>query len=66
MRIPIIITFLILLISTSVAIADGLVNVPSAFSVEETANRLESILNEKVMTVYKKNLLMEVDAGVVN
>jgi uncharacterized protein (DUF302 family) len=53
MRIPIIITFLILLISTSVAIADGLVNVPSAFSVEETANRLESILNEKGMTVFK-------------
>jgi uncharacterized protein (DUF302 family) len=53
MRIPIIITFLILLISTPVAIADGLVNVPSAFSVEETANRLESILNEKGMTVFK-------------
>jgi uncharacterized protein (DUF302 family) len=53
MRIPIIITFLILLISTPVAIADGLVNVPSAFSVEETANRLENILNEKGMTVFK-------------
>jgi uncharacterized protein (DUF302 family) len=53
MRTPIIITFLILLISTPVAIADGLVNVPSAFSVEETANRLENILNEKGMTVFK-------------
>jgi len=65
MRTPIItITFLILLISTPVAIADGLVNVPSSFSVEETANRLENILKKKGMTVFKRISHSEGASGV--
>jgi uncharacterized protein (DUF302 family) len=37
-----------------VTAGDGVVNVPSAFSVEETADRMESILNEKGMTIFKR------------
>jgi len=34
--------------------ADGVINVPSSFSVEETANRFENILNKKGMTIFKR------------
>lgn len=34
--------------------ADGVIKVKSAFSVEETADRLERILNEKGMTVFNR------------
>ena len=34
--------------------ADGVINVKSAFTVEETADRLERILNEKGMTIFKR------------
>jgi len=34
--------------------ADGLINVPSTFTVEETADRLESVLNEKGMTIFNR------------
>ena len=34
--------------------ADGVVNVQSAFNVQETADRLENILNEKGMTIFKR------------
>ena len=34
--------------------ADGLVNVPSIFSVEKTADRIESILNEKGITIFNR------------
>jgi uncharacterized protein (DUF302 family) len=44
----------ILLIPISVAAADGVVNIPSSFNVEETADRMESILNEKGMTIFKR------------
>ncbi|MDP8202650.1 MAG: DUF302 domain-containing protein [Candidatus Tenebribacter burtonii] len=33
---------------------DGLVNVPSIFSVEKTADRIESILNEKGITIFNR------------
>ena len=54
MRITIISTFLMLLFTTPMAMADGLINVRSAFSVEETANRLENILTEKGMTIFNR------------
>ena len=34
--------------------AEGLVSVQSPFSVEETANRMEQVLNEKGMTVFNR------------
>jgi uncharacterized protein (DUF302 family) len=34
--------------------ADGVINVQSAFNVQKTADRLESILNEKGMTVFNR------------
>ena len=34
--------------------ADGLVNVPSIFSVEKTADRIENILNEKGITIFNR------------
>lgn len=33
---------------------DGVVNVASPYSVEETANRFEAILNKKGMTIFKR------------
>ena len=54
MRMTIVTAFLILLTATPVAVADGLVNIPSSFSVEETANRMESILREKGMTIFNR------------
>jgi uncharacterized protein (DUF302 family) len=54
MRITTITALSILLIATPVVAANGIVNVPSAFSVEETANRMESILNEKGMTIFNR------------
>jgi len=34
--------------------ADGVIDVQSAFNVEETANRLESLLHEKGMTIFAR------------
>jgi len=34
--------------------ADGLVNVPSIFSVEKTADRIESILKDKGITIFNR------------
>lgn len=34
--------------------ADGVINVQSTFNVQETADRLENILNEKGMTIFKR------------
>ena len=44
----------ILFIAIPVEAADGVVNVPSAFNVEETADRMENILNEKGMTIFRR------------
>ena len=54
MRNSIIAAFSILLIATPVVAAEGLINVPSAFTVEETADRMERILNEKGMTIFNR------------
>lgn len=37
-----------------VAAADGVINVHSTFSVKETADRMESILNEKGMIIFNR------------
>jgi uncharacterized protein (DUF302 family) len=44
----------ILFIAIPAAAADGVVNVSSAFNVEETADRMENVLNEKGMTIFKR------------
>ena len=43
---------MILSIAISVEAADGVVNVQSTFNVEKTADRIESILKEKGITLY--------------
>jgi uncharacterized protein (DUF302 family) len=48
------IALLIVLMAIPVEAADGVVNVQSAFSVGETADRLERILEEKGMTVFNR------------
>ena len=45
---------LILFIAIPAEAADGMINVKSKFNVEETASRMESILNEKGMTVFNR------------
>ncbi len=51
----IIITVLFILsIAIPAQAADGVVNVQSTFNVEETADRMESILKEKGMTVFDR------------
>lgn len=44
----------ILLMAVSAAASDGVINVPSAFNVAETAARLENVLNKKGMTIYNR------------
>ena len=44
----------VLLPATPLMAADGVIDVQSAFGVEETASRLESILNEKGMTIFTR------------
>lgn len=45
---------LVLLTVLPAMAADGIVSVLSAFGVEETADRLETVLNEKGMTIFKR------------
>ena len=45
---------LVLLPAIPVMAAEGVINVKSDFSVEETANRFERILNEKGMTIFQR------------
>ena len=54
MRITIITALSTLLIATPVVAANGIVNVPSAFGVEETSDRMEHILSEKGMTIFNR------------
>ena len=46
--------FSILLSASPVLADDGMINVPSAFTVEETADRMESVLDKKGMTVFSR------------
>ena len=54
MKKTIIVAFLISFIAIPVVAADGIVNVLSDFSVKETADRMENILNKKGMTIFKR------------
>jgi len=45
---------MIFFIAVPAAASDGLVNVPSTFNVEETADRMESVLREKGMTIFNR------------
>ena len=44
----------VLLIAIPVAAAEGVVTIPSTYSVEETAGRMENVLNEKGMTIFNR------------
>jgi len=54
MKFTTITAFSMLLITTPVVATEGIVNVPSAFSVEETADRMVHILSEKGMTIFNR------------
>ena len=45
---------MIFFIAVPAAASDGLVNVPSTFNVEETADRMETVLREKGMTIFNR------------
>jgi uncharacterized protein (DUF302 family) len=47
-------TLMIFFIAVPAAATDGLVNVPSTFNVEKTADRMESVLLEKGMTIFNR------------
>ena len=44
----------VLFVATPVMAVEGMINVHSSFNVKVTADRLESILNEKGMTIFKR------------
>jgi uncharacterized protein (DUF302 family) len=64
MKITILMVLALAVIAVPVAAADGVVNVQSAFSVQETADRLENILQEKGMTIFYRIKHSEAAAGV--
>ena len=45
---------LMVFIASPVLAADGVIKVKSAFSVKETADRMETVLNKKGMTIFKR------------
>jgi len=45
---------IILIFAMQTVAADGMINVQSDFNVKETTDRLESILNEKGMTIFNR------------
>ena len=45
---------IVLIFAVATMAADGMIDVQSAFNVKETADRLESILTEKGMTIFKR------------
>ena len=54
----------ILLIAVPAAASDGVVTVQSIFNVEETADRMESVLQEKGMTIFNRIKHSEAAANV--
>ena len=57
-------TLSMLLVIAPAHAADGVISVSSSFSVEETANRLDSILSAKGMTIFKRVKHSEAAGGV--
>ena len=47
-------TLALLFITSPLTAADGVINVPSDYGVEETANRLEEVLKNKGMTIFNR------------
>ncbi len=56
--------FLLIFFCSPVLAAEGMINVSSAFSVTETANRLDDILSKKGMTVFNRVKHSEAAGGV--
>ena len=54
MKKAILVALLIVFIAIPVAAADGVINVASTFNVKETADRMERVLKEKGMTIFKR------------
>ncbi|MGB6972943.1 MAG: DUF302 domain-containing protein [Desulfobulbales bacterium] len=64
MKKAILIALAIVFIAFPALASDGMVNVQSTFNVEETADRMESILKEKGMTVFNRIKHSEAAAAV--
>jgi uncharacterized protein (DUF302 family) len=64
MKKTILMTLAIVFIAFPAIASDGMVNVQSNFNVEETADRMESILKEKGMTVFNRIKHSEAAAAV--
>ena len=64
MKKTILMTLAIVFIAFPAMASDGMVNVQSNFNVEETADRMESILKEKGMTVFNRIKHSEAAAAV--
>lgn len=54
MKKTILIALSILMIAIPVSAMDGMINVPSSYNVAKTADRLESILMKKGMTIFNR------------
>jgi len=48
------VTLALLFITSPLMAADGVINVPSDYAVEETADRLEDVLKNKGMTIFNR------------
>ena len=48
------ITLSLIIMASPVAAAEGVINVPSVFSVQETVSRMEKVLQQKGMTVFNR------------
>ena len=47
-------TLMVMILAVPALAADGMINVKSNYNVQKTADRLENILNEKGMTIFKR------------
>ena len=48
------VSFVLIIAASQIHAAEGMLNVESQYSVEDTANRLETILNTKGMTIFNR------------
>lgn len=58
------IVFSLIFVAVPVFASDGMVDVPSDFSMSETVNRLEDVLKQKGMTIFKRISHSDGAAGV--
>ncbi len=54
MKKELLVLLLVFFLVSPIMAAEGVINVLSVFNVEETANRMETILNEKGMTIFSR------------